>query len=74
MANTGEQKGQVRMDAEDPQLVPVKEASAILNVSPYALYRKVRTGHIPGYRFGRKVLLDLREVREAMRVKPHQQP
>lgn len=71
MANTEEEKGRVRMDAEDPQLVPVKEAATTLNVSPYALYRKIRAGEIPGYRFGRKVLLDLREVREAMRVKPH---
>ncbi|HLZ32652.1 MAG TPA: helix-turn-helix domain-containing protein [Nitrospira sp.] len=62
------------MDTEDPQLVPVKDAATVLNVSPFALYRKLRAGEIPGYRFGRKVLLDLREVRDAMRVKPPQRP
>ena len=54
----------------DSALQSVKEGAAELNVSTFALYRRIKSGEIPAYRFGRKVLLDLREVREAIRVKP----
>jgi excisionase family DNA binding protein len=47
----------------------VKEGAAELNVSTFALYRRIKNGDIPAYRFGRKVLIDLQEVKEAMRVK-----
>lgn len=52
----------------------VKEGAVELNVSTFALYRRIKSGDIPAYRFGRKVLIDLQEVKEAIRVKtgnPH---
>lgn len=49
------------------QLKTVKEAASLLNVSESALYRKIQLDEIPAYRFGRKVLVDLREVLAAMR-------
>ncbi len=49
------------------QLKTVKEAAYQLNVSESALYRKIQNDEIPAYRFGRKVLVDLREVLAAMR-------
>lgn len=51
----------------DTRLKTVKEAAQLLNVSESALYKKIQTEEIPGYRFGRKVLVDLREVLAAMR-------
>lgn len=47
----------------------VKEGAAELNVSTFALYRQIKSGKIPAYRFGRKVLIDLQEVKESMRIK-----
>jgi len=62
------------VQGEEPKLLSVKRASPILNVSTHCLYRKIREGAIPAFRCGRKVLIDLQEVKEAMRVKignPH---
>lgn len=52
---------------EQTRLQPVKEAAKLLNVSSFGLYRKLQSGELPGYKFGRKVLVDLDEVRQAMR-------
>ena len=55
------------MQHVDSKLKTVKEAAHLLNVSESALYRKIQTDEIPAFRFGRKVLVDLREVLAAMR-------
>jgi excisionase family DNA binding protein len=55
------------MQHVDSKLKTVREAAHVLNVSESALYRKIQTDEIPAYRFGRKVLVDLREVLAAMR-------
>ena len=49
-------------------LASVKAAAAHLAVSPDALYVRIRLGQIPHYKFGRKILVDLDEVRAALRV------
>ena len=51
----------------DSKLQTIKEAAQLLNVSESALYRKIQADEIPAYRFGRKVLVDLREVLSVMR-------
>jgi excisionase family DNA binding protein len=55
------------MSSTEMKLRTIREAAALLNVSESALYRKTQTNEIPAYRFGRKVLVDLREVLAAMR-------
>ena len=55
------------MQHVDSKLRTVRETALLLHVSESALYRKIQTEEIPAYRFGRKVLLDLREVLAAMR-------
>lgn len=46
----------------------VKRAAEALTVSKHALYRKIKNGEIPAYKFGRKILLDMEEVKKAMRI------
>ena len=55
------------MQHVDSRLKTIREAAHLLHVSKSALYRKIQTDEIPAYRFGRKVLLDLREVLAVMR-------
>ena len=55
------------MQHGDTRLKTVRETAQLLNVSESALYRKIQTEEIPAYRFGRKVLVDLREVLAVMR-------
>ena len=55
------------MNRPEMKLKTIREAAVLLNVSESALYRKIQTKEIPAYRFGRKVLVDLREVLAAMR-------
>jgi len=52
---------------DTPTLQTVRAVAKALNVSPFLLYRKVQAGQLPAYRLGRKVLLDVAEVIEAMR-------
>lgn len=52
----------------ESHLAPVKIAAMHFAVSPDALYKRIRLGDIPNYKFGRKVLVDLNEVRAALRV------
>jgi excisionase family DNA binding protein len=49
------------------RLRPVKAAAKVLSISAYSFYEKLRLGELPYYRFWRKVLVDVDEVREAMR-------
>jgi len=46
----------------------VKRLAASFNICPYTLYKKVREGEIPCYKFGRKILLDPDEVKATLRV------
>ncbi len=55
------------MQQETSTLVTVKQAAALLSVSPYALYRKLQNGKLPCFKFGRKVLIDIAEIKTAMR-------
>ena len=55
------------MQHGDTRLKTIKEAAQLLNVSESGLYRKIQTDEIPAYRFGRKVLVDVREVLAVMR-------
>ncbi len=47
----------------------VKEALRILPVSREAFYKKLKTGELPHFKFGRKILVNIEEVLEAMRAK-----
>ena len=55
------------MNHGESKLKTIREAAHLLNVSESALYRKIQADEIPAYRFGRKVLVDLREVLATMR-------
>ncbi len=58
---------------DTPQLnrryVSVMEAVSVLNVSREALYKKLKKGELPHFKFGRKILIDIDEVMEAIRAK-----
>jgi len=47
----------------------VKEALTVLEVSREALYKKLKSGELPHFKFGRKILIDLDEVLATMRAK-----
>ena len=53
--------------------VSVKEALGILPVSREALYKKLKSGELPCFKFGRKIFVDVDEVLAAMRVQPQRQ-
>lgn len=55
------------MDSESNPLTAAKPAAKQLGVSYFGLLRKIKDGTIPHYRFGRKVLVDIQEVRDALR-------
>lgn len=57
-----------RHDEQTTQrLMSVAEALQVLPVSREALYRKLESGELPSFRFGRKILVDVNEIKEAMR-------
>ncbi len=56
------------MDPKERNLRPVKEALKIIPVSREAFYRKLHSGELPCYRFGRKILVDVEECLRAMRL------
>jgi len=47
----------------------VKEALKVLDVSREAFYKKLKSGVLPHFKFGRKILVNIDEVLEAMRAK-----
>ena len=55
------------MQDERAGLTTVKSGARFLSVSPFALYKKIKAGELPAYRFGRKVLINLDELLVAMR-------
>jgi len=57
-----------RHDEQTTQrLVSVAEALRVLPVSREALYRKLKSGELPSFRFGQKILVDVGQIIEAMR-------
>lgn len=56
------------MEQTEPMLKTVKQGAKILNVSTFSLYKKIKNGQIPAFKFGRKVLVDIDAVLAAMRV------
>jgi len=50
-------------------LQTVKEALEVIPVSREAFYKKLKSGELPSYRLGRRILVDIEECREAMRQK-----
>ena len=57
------------MPNEEVQLISVKEALRRIPVSREGFYKKLKTGELPSWRFGRKVLVDVNRCLEAMRSK-----
>ena len=50
-------------------LTPLKAAARRLNISPYSAYGKIKRKEWPAYRLGKKILVDVEEILEVMRVK-----
>ncbi|MCA9466491.1 MAG: helix-turn-helix domain-containing protein [Nitrospira sp.] len=57
------------MAGVNSRLSSVKEVLKVLPVSREGLYRKIKSGEIPSYRFGAKILLNVDECLAAMRKK-----
>jgi len=55
------------MEQENSRIKTIAEGAKLLRVSRFALYRKIKEGKLPAYHFGRKVLIDVDEVLQAMR-------
>lgn len=53
------------------QLITVPTALERLPISREAFYRALKKGHFPQYKFGRKIMVRLDEVIEAMRRPAH---
>ncbi|NIV94803.1 helix-turn-helix domain-containing protein [candidate division KSB1 bacterium] len=51
-----------------PKPVSVSKALKEIPVSREALYRKLKRGELPCYKFGKKILVDIDEILAAMRV------
>ena len=56
------------MQNHNYKLQTVGEIAKLLSVSTFGMYRMIKAGKIPHYAFGRKILLDHAEVRDALRV------
>ena len=52
---------------EKRKLLSVREALKIIPVSREGLYRRIKEGQFPCYRFGRKILVDPDEILSLMR-------
>ena len=55
------------MPQNNGQLMPVKDALKVILVSREALYKKLKSGELPSYRLGRRILVDVEECKAAMR-------
>ena len=58
------------MQSSEAHLMTIRNALQVLPVSREALYRKLQSGELPSYRFGRKVLVDIQECLQTMRRTP----
>ena len=57
------------MDENTIRITSVAEAARQLNASKFTLYRKIKERKLPAYQLGRKILVDVDELLEAMRMK-----
>ncbi len=55
------------MSLHNDRLMPVKDALKVIPVSREAFYRKLKSGELPSYRLGRRILVDIEECKAAMR-------
>ena len=55
-------------DLKPIQPIPVSEALKRIPVSREFFYRAIKSGKLPSYRLGRRVLVDVNECLAAMRV------
>lgn len=62
---------EMERNTKQPKPIPVGEALEYFDhkISREAFYRKLKSGELPSYRFGRKILVDVDEILAAMRVK-----
>lgn len=51
----------------DVKPVTVSEALKVIPVSREAFYRKLKKGELPCWRFGKRILVDVNQILEAMR-------
>jgi len=52
------------------KLVNAREAAKLFGVCTQTIYQKFEGGHLPGYRVGRAVRFDLRELKAFFRQPP----
>ena len=59
------------MESKEPMVKPVtvQEALKTIPVSREAFYRKLKKGELPCWRFGKRILVDVKQCLEAMRQK-----
>ena len=57
------------MDEHVGRTTSVREAAKQLNASKFTLYRKIKEGKLPAYKLRRKILVDINELLEVMRIK-----
>jgi excisionase family DNA binding protein len=55
-------------EAKPIQPIPVSEALKQIPVSREFFYRAIKSGKLPSYRLGRRILVDVGECLAAMRV------
>jgi excisionase family DNA binding protein len=63
-----EEAKSMKSDSKSIQPIPVKEALKQIPVSREFFYRAIKSGKLPSYRLGRRVLVDVDECLAAMRV------
>ena len=57
------------MDEKTRRTTSVAEAAKQLGASRFTLYRKIKEGELPAYKLGRKILVNVDELLDAMRMK-----
>lgn len=58
-----------RERTQDKRILSLKKGAEFLGVSYRGLWDQVARGELPSFRFGRKILVDIDELLEAMRSK-----
>lgn len=70
MQSSTNQRESIKADAGQPsprRLLSIPDALPFLPFSREHIYRMVKRGDVPSYRLGRRVVIDLEEVLQAMR-------
>ncbi len=57
------------MEEHRRRTMGVAKAAKELDSSKFTLYDKIKKGELPAYRLGRKILVNVDELLEAMRMK-----